>query len=151
MKYEPFTKYYLNANINAEQCWKALSRVEELQQWFHKEIQDFEAISGFETRFKTEVSGKELTHILKVIVADKYNCLRLTLDFEEYKSFMNYSFFIFSDEKSTSIRFHFDNTAIFKLFRGEITEDYDFEYAIPDWETIITKRLQNHLDQKEKI
>ncbi|MFK7769484.1 MAG: SRPBCC domain-containing protein [Mariniblastus sp.] len=47
--------------------WQAITVMSEMQQWFFEQMENFEPVEGFETKFTIEFDGKEYAHVWKLI------------------------------------------------------------------------------------
>jgi len=52
--------------IAIEKVWAAITELEQMRQWFFENIEDFQPVVGFETKFVVKSEDKTFTHLWKI-------------------------------------------------------------------------------------
>ena len=127
-------------NVPPPLLWKYLTQLENMQEWFFKELNSFEAVRGFKTSFAFQYNNKIFTHqweVREVIIQEK---LCLGWKYKEYPGDSEAIFEISSSPKGTILKL----TATILSSFPEM-EEFSRESMQTGWTDLIQKRLNAYV------
>lgn len=121
--------------------WNAITKIEEMRQWYFENIPDFKAEVGFATQFSVESGGRDFIHlweVTEVVLQQKvvYNWIYKGFTGDSYVSFE-----VFGDEQSARLRL---SCQVVEDFQENIPE-FSRESCIGGWTYFIKDRLKFYL------
>jgi uncharacterized protein YndB with AHSA1/START domain len=127
-----------------EKVWQALTKVEEMRQWYFPMLDEFEPEVGFETRFDVEQSGKIFTHIWKVKEAVPNKKISYEWKFGDYPGDSLVSFELFNEDGKTRVILMHNKI---ETFRGDINPDLAKNNFVQGWTHFIGTALKEFVEQ----
>lgn len=126
--------------IPSTQLWHTLTQVDQMRQWFIKEIHSFEPQIGFQTEFLVSHLGKPYTHYGLVQKVPPNQMLQLDWSYKEYKGNMEVVFLL--DEVSECVELTLNST-ITEPFPDE--EIFSYSSIKKGWTGLIQNQLVNFI------
>lgn len=125
-----------------EKVWNALTRLEEMKQWFFGNIESFEPEVGFETQFLIQVEERKFTHLWKITEVVPFQKITYNWKYEEYPgdSFVTFELFEMSDHVKLKL-----SVDVVEDFQSDIPE-FSRESCIIGWNYFLGKNLKKYLD-----
>ena len=128
--------------IPKEKLWKALTDHRQMQQWYFKELKDFNAEIGFQTSFSLEYQGKIFTHLWRVYEVIPKKRIAYHWQYKEYDGDSTVSFDL--QDTNDGVRLLLEANII-KPFPS--IEEFSRESMEAGWRELIEKRLTPFLKQ----
>jgi len=126
-----------------ENVWNAITRIDEMKQWYFGNIPSFKPEVDFETCFEVKVEDRIFTHLWKVSEVIPLQKIRYNWKFEEYPGDSFVTFELLEEGQ------HIELTVT-----AEITEDFppdipEFtrESGLNGWNYFIKNRLKEYLSK----
>lgn len=130
-------------NSSLENVWDAISVLDKMKQWFFKNIESFEAVEGFETRFIVQVEDRIFPHLwtLTKVIPKK----KITYDwrYEGYPGRSIVVFELFEEADKTTLRL---TSTLIESFPDNIPE-FKRESGVEGWTYFIKKSLKEYLEK----
>jgi len=126
-----------------ETVWNAITKADQMRQWYFGNIATFEPEVGFETRFDVECADRVFPHVWKVTEAEAPARLVYDWSYDGYagKSFV--AFELSEQEGLTALRLTQTVTDDFSDDRAEFTR----ESCVEGWKWFIEDSLKMYLEQ----
>jgi len=131
-------------HASAPVVWSAITNLEEMKQWFFKNIPAFEPVVGFHTSFPVQSGERTFTHVWKILDAEPYKLIKYHWAYEEYEGEGFVTFELFEKGSQTLLRL--TNEGL-ESFPQDISE-FERESCIAGWEYFISGTLKNYLEEK---
>ncbi|TRX72458.1 SRPBCC domain-containing protein [Carboxylicivirga sp. M1479] len=71
-------------NCSSARIWEAITKVDEMRQWFFNNIPDFKAEPGFETQFMVDAGERQFMHLWRIIEVEKLKLIKYHWSYEDY-------------------------------------------------------------------
>jgi len=125
-----------------ETVWKALTEIEQMQQWYFDQLVDFKAEVSFKTQFSLQHEGRTFTHIWKVIEVIPSEKISYSWSYKEYPGNSIVTFTL----KETAIGTHLHlKTIVLEDFPQNI-QAFKRESGVAGWEYLIGESLRKYLE-----
>ena len=124
-----------------EKVWSAITEVAQMKKWFFEQINAFEPVEGFETKFVVAVEGRTFTHLWKIADVVLNQKIKYNWKYEEYAgdSFVTFEL----EEKGNHVALSL-TTEVTKDFPPDVPE-FTRESCIGGWNYFIKERLKGYL------
>lgn len=122
--------------------WNALTRPDQMKEWFFEQIEDFKPELGFKTSFNVQSGGRDFPHLWTV--SEVVPRQKLTINWK-YGGYAGDSFVIFELEeldRQTRLRLTHEVVESFPQHIPEFTR----ESCAEGWHYFIHKSLKEYLD-----
>ena len=86
------------------EAWDAITRHEQMTQWFFTNIPDFETVTGFQTVFPVQSGERTFTHVWKILEVVSNRLIRYHWSYVEYPGTGSVTFELTGKEDRTLIR-----------------------------------------------
>jgi uncharacterized protein YndB with AHSA1/START domain len=134
-------EFVLETREAVSRVWKAISRHEEMVQWFFEQLPDFRAEQGFSTRFEVVSSGRIFTHCWTLVEVETEHLIRYDWTYEEYPGQAWVTFRLEPFETGTRLTLIYEGLHSFPRSIPEFSE----ESCIRGWNYFIVERLKHYL------
>lgn len=130
-------------NVPEKQLWSAITRKDEMSQWFFNNIPEFEPKVGFETSFLVSSEERDFTHLWKVteVIPDKK--IAYTWQYKEYLGQSKSSFEISENINQSTLKI---TCTGLETFPGTIPE-FSRESCQQGWRYFMN-RLKGYIENK---
>jgi len=128
--------------IVPERVWNAITRLDEIQQWFFPQVKAFEPKVGFETAFTVQSGERTFPHLWKVLQVVPIKKIVTEWRFGDYPGVSSVAFELEEILEGTKFRL---SATVLKDFPDNIPE-FKRESGVAGWEYLITKSLKNYLE-----
>ena len=125
--------------------WNAITKQNEMIQWFFKDIPAFNAELGFETSFIVKPNERSFTHRWKVTEVISKHKIVYTWSYDEYDGDGYVVFELVEKEGETQLNFSF---AVTEDFPDGIPE-FNRESCIGGWNFFLGEQLKAYLNGEE--
>ena len=129
--------------VSIHRVWKAITELEEMQQWYFSNIPAFEAKVGFETQFIVETEERTFPHHWKLTEVVPMQCLSYEWQFEGYSGRGVSTFELFEQDHHCKLKLTFTTL---EAFPDDISE-FKRESGIAGWEYLIKESLREYLEK----
>ena len=130
-------------DTSKENVWEAITILDKMKQWFFNNIEAFEPVVGFETRFTIQVEDRIFPHLWKLteVVATK----KITYDwrYEGYPGISIVEFELSEKDNQTKLKLTY---TVLESFPDNIPE-FTRKSGIEGWNYFIKKSLKQYLDE----
>lgn len=134
--------------VDAEpnEVWAAITKLEQMRQWFFENIVDFKAKPGFKTRFEVENERRVFPHLWEIKEVIPQRKMTYRWQYEGYAGDSVVTFELFEEGGRTRI-----------LLTHKVLED--FQEGIPEftresclggWNYFIKESLKNYLENNQQ-
>lgn len=131
----------ITTNATIEKVWSAITALEQMTQWFFKNIETFEPNVGFKTQFVVQVEERKFTHLWAIteVIPNK----KITYNWQ-YKEYDGDSFVTFDlSKKDTGVQLKLTHT-VTADFTNDIPE-FSRESCLAGWNYFIGEQLKGYL------
>lgn len=132
-------------HVPLDTVWKAITRLEEMQQWYFPMLEEFEPEVGFETRFDVPHNGGVFVHIWKVTEVIPERKISYEWKFGGYPGDSLVSFELFPEGDAT--RLVLTHTGV-DTFRGDLHPDLARNNFVEGWTAFIGTSLRNFVEEQ---
>ncbi len=130
-------------NSSVGKVWNAITRLEEMKQWFFDNIPAFEPVVGFETEFSVQSEGRNFQHLWRILEVEPNKKIKYSWRYREHKGEGFVTFELFESKELTNLRV--TNEGL-DSFPQDIPE-FKRESCQAGWEFFIKERLKTYLDR----
>ena len=127
--------------VSIEKVWAAITKVEQMTQWFFNNIKSFQPSVGFETQFVVQNEGRTFTHLWKVTEVIPLQKISYNWKYQEYSGDGYVVFELTKVPEGTQLQL---TSIITKDYPDGIPE-FKRESSIAGWEYFIGQELKNYL------
>ena len=129
-------------NASNSDVWKAITKLDQMKQWFFENIPEFKAEVGFETKFNVHSNGRDFIHLWKIteVLPDKK--IIYSWKYEDIEGEGIVTFELFQQNNQTKIRV--TNLGL-ETFPKDIPE-FSHESCQGGWEYFIKERLLQFIE-----
>jgi uncharacterized protein YndB with AHSA1/START domain len=124
-----------------QNVWNALTKLDEMKQWYFADIKSFRPEVGFETRFRVQVEDRKFTHLWKVTEVLPLQKITYNWKYEEYPGDSFVTFELLQEQRKVKLRLL---VKIVENFPSHIPE-FSRESCIGGWNYFIKKNLTEYL------
>lgn len=121
--------------------WDAITRVDQMTQWFFKDIPDFRAEVGFNTRFNVRTPNREFMHLWTITEVVPGQKIVYNWNYEGYDGDTFVTFELFEDGSRTRLVL---NCEVVEDFDDSI-EEFKYESGLAGWNYFIKESLKAYL------
>ncbi|MDF1697674.1 MAG: SRPBCC domain-containing protein [Saprospiraceae bacterium] len=129
-------------NASLETVWMAITEVMHMRNWFFKEIHEFRAEVGFETKFTVHSDDRAFPHVWTIIDVIPRNKISYNWKYEGYKGDSNVHFELVQVKTTTKIKL---TTEILDDFQTDVPE-FKRESCEGGWKYFLCDRLPDYLE-----
>lgn len=130
-------------NTSKKNVWDAITVLDQMKQWFFDNIDSFEPVAGFETRFDIQVEDRIFPHVWKL--TEVVPLKRITYDWR-YDGYPGSSIVVFElNEEGNRTKLRLTSTVI-ESFPDDIPE-FTRESGIEGWSYFIKKSLKEYIEK----
>ena len=129
-------------DASVERVWMAITNVDEMKQWFFSNIESFDPVIGFETRFVIQVEDRIYPHVWKLTEVEPLQKITYDWSYEGYTGRSIVVFELFKVGENTKLKLT-SNTV--EKYPDHIPE-FSRESGVEGWNYFITKSLKAYLD-----
>ncbi|MEK9613918.1 MAG: SRPBCC domain-containing protein [Flavobacteriaceae bacterium] len=129
--------------VSRDKLWSALTELDQMRQWYFKELKDFEPEVGFETSFTFEYQGKKFTHQWRVYEVLPLDRISYHWKYQEYEGDSIVSFELEEAPQGVLLRLE---AHILKPFPP--LEEFSQKNMEEGWRNLIEDRLTPFLIKK---
>ncbi len=122
--------------------WNAITKLDQMQQWFFEQIENFEPIVGFETNFVVKSGDRVFPHLWEITEVIKESKIVYSWKYEGYEGDSFVTFLLTENNSGTEISV---TTKIVEDFTDGIPE-FQHESCIAGWEYFLD-RLNTYLNE----
>ncbi len=126
---------------SAAVVWQAITNVDQMTQWFFKDIPDFIPKVGFKTQFNVQTPNRDFLHlwtITEVIPLQKIVC---NWKYKDYAGDSYVTFELFESQDQTKLVL---TTTVTEDFDDTI-EEFKYESGLAGWNYFIKESLKHFL------
>ncbi len=136
------TEQIFNSSIDT--VWKAITEQDQMVQWFFEEIESFEPVVGFETKFNVTTPNRDYMHLWKLTEVVPGKKITYSWKYEGLPGDGIVIFELFPQNDQTLLKL--TNLGL-ESFPEDIPE-FTRESCIGGWKYFINDRLKEYLDKK---
>lgn len=129
-------------DTSVEKVWNAITVLDEMKQWFFDNVESFEPVVGFETRFDIQVANRVYPHLWKLIEVVTYKKITYDWRYAGYAGKSIVEFEIIAMVSQTKLRL---TSSVIECFPENIAE-FTRESGVEGWTYFIQKSLKNYLE-----
>ena len=122
--------------------WNAITKIEEMRNWYFENIPDFKAEVGFCTRFPVDAGDRIFLHLWQVTEVVPQRKVVYNWKYEGHAGDSLISFEVSGDEHSCQLRV---TMQVLEDFSEDIPE-FTRESCVGGWTYFINERLKAYLD-----
>ena len=130
-------------DASIETVWKAITKLEQMHQWYFPNIPDFKPEIGFKTRFLIQNEGRNFTHIWKVKEVILHEIIGYSWNFEEYTGEGYSTFELAEKDEKTQLTL---KSYVVVAFPDDIPE-FKRESGQAGWDYLIKTSLVDYLKE----
>lgn len=130
-------------NVAPEDLWKTVTEHERMLGWYFKEIPDFKAEIGFETRFDIECDGRVFPHRWKIVEVEPGRRIVYDWAYDGYDGRSGVSFEVSEADGGSKL------TLTHKMTEDSSNDIPEFtrEAGLEGWTWFICESLPNYLNK----
>jgi uncharacterized protein YndB with AHSA1/START domain len=133
-------------NVSIDAVWSALTRVDQMRQWFFDNIPAFEPEVGFETQFNVQSESRNFLHMWKVTEVVPRKTITYDWKYEGYPGDASVVYELFEENKTTKLRL---TLKVREDFPEDIPE-FKRESCIAGWDYFIGGNLKEFLEREHE-
>lgn len=122
--------------------WNAITRVEEMKQWYFENIDSFKPEVGFTTQFAVHVEDRIFTHLWKLTAVIPYKKITYNWKYKEYPGDSFVTFELLEERNNVKLKL---TMKIIEDFPENIPE-FSKESCVQGWNYFIGKSLKAYLE-----
>ena len=122
--------------------WTSITDINQMREWYFKNIPSFEPEVGFETQFNVQSQDRNFLHQWKVTDVNPLKMITYNWKYENYPGDSFVVFELFKQDSSTMLRLTHQFTESFP----EDVPEFLRESGVQGWRYFINKSLKNYLD-----
>jgi len=132
----------INLPLPIEKVWSAITDLPQMHQWFFEQINNFEPVIGFETRFNVQSENRVFPHLWKITEVIPPSTITTSWKFEGYEGSSFVTFKLELKNGKTNLKVI---TKIVEDFQDDIPE-FSRESCIGGWNYFLD-RLNSYLQK----
>jgi uncharacterized protein YndB with AHSA1/START domain len=129
-------------DASLEAVWNAITRVDQMREWYFEVIPAFKPEVGFETRFDIRNEDRNFPHVWTVTEVVPMKLISYDWRYEGYAGNSNVTFELSSNENFTKIRL---THKVLESFPDDIPE-FKRENGVLGWQYFINEALKEFLE-----
>jgi uncharacterized protein YndB with AHSA1/START domain len=129
-------------NASITKVWNAITKLDEMRQWYFNNIPSFEPVVGFETEFNVQSEHRNFQHLWKILKVIPTKKIKYRWRYKDIKGNGFVTFELFEINEHTMLRI--TNKGL-ETFPQDIPE-FKRESCEAGWEFFIKKNLKAYLD-----
>ncbi len=129
-------------DASVERVWDAITNLNEMKQWFFSNIEFFEPVLGFETRFVIQVEDRVFPHLWKLTEVVPFKKITYDWSYEGYAGRSMVTFELFEEGDHTKLSL---TSSTVEKYPNHIPE-FSRESGVEGWNYFICKSLKAYLD-----
>jgi uncharacterized protein YndB with AHSA1/START domain len=133
-----------NFNTSVDVVWNAITKVDQMRQWYFDNILSFKPEVGFETHFNVESQDRSFLHLWKVTGVVPLKKISYNWRYENYPGDSFVVFELFKENNSTKLRL---THRVTESFPEDIPE-FKRESGIAGWTYFIKESLKEFLEKE---
>ena len=126
-----------------EKVWRAITELPQMHKWFFEQIENFEPIVGFETRFDVKSESRVFPHLWKVTEVNPPYIITTNWKYEGYTGNSLVTFHLSEAKGKTNLKVI---TKIVEDFQDDVPE-FSKESCLGGWHYFLDK-LNSYLQQR---
>ena len=126
-----------------EAVWKSITELNQMQQWFFKEIVAFEPVVGFKTSFDIQLEDKNFLHLWTILESEPNKKITYDWRYENHPGVGKVIFELFEENNQTRLKL---TNIVVEDFPQDIPE-FKTESCRGGWEYFINQSLKNYLSK----
>ncbi len=130
---------------SAAEVWNAITRLDEMRQWFFDNIPEFKAETGFETKFNVKTPEREFMHLWKLTEVEPLKKITYRWRYENYPGEGHVTFDLTDQGRETLLTL---TSTGMETFPAEIPE-FTRESCLNGWKYFIEGRLKEYMEKKQ--
>ncbi len=130
--------------VSATEVWNAITKLEEMKQWFFNNIPAFKPEAGFKTSFPVISRNNTFTHVWEIVKVVPRKMIKYHWAYQEYEGEGCVTFELFDKGSQTLLRL--TNEGL-ESFPQEIPE-FERDSCQAGWDYFIKGTLKNYMDDK---
>ena len=130
-------------NTSINNVWNAITKVDQMRQWFFENIESFKPEVGFATQFSVQSQNRSFLHIWKLTEVVPLKKIIYNWKYGGYSGDSFVMFELFEQENHTKLRLTHEGI---ESFPKNIPE-FSRENCIGGWEFFIKKSLKKYLER----
>jgi len=123
--------------------WNAITKLDEMKQWFFKEIESFKPEVGFETQFVVQVDDRKFLHLWKLIEVIPMKKITYNWRYDHIPGDSLVMFELLEQNDQTKLKLTHE---VIESFPEDIPE-FSLESGIEGWTYFIKESLKEYLDK----
>ncbi len=131
-------------DASLEAVWNAITRVDQMREWYFEVIPAFKPEVGFETRFDIRNEDRNFPHVWTVTEVVPMKLISYDWRYEGYAGNSNVTFELSSNENFTKIRL---THKVLESFPDDIPE-FKRENGVLGWQYFINEALKEFLQTR---
>jgi len=140
-KHEPPIVVGHSFNVNREDLWDAITRVERMGEWFFNNIPAFQPRPGFKTGFLVQNEGRDFPHCWEVLEVIPLQKITVNWKYEGYEGECNVSFELVPRDHGTQL---IVTVTVLEDFSDGVPE-FQRESCLGGWNYFIGQSLHQYL------
>ncbi|WP_204345616.1 SRPBCC family protein [Psychroserpens algicola] len=129
-------------NVSKATLWKAITNLEDMQQWFFENIPAFKPKLGFKTQFDVSSEDRVFPHVWEITEVKPLEKIVYNWTYETYKGNSFVTFELSEKDNQTMLTL---TTTVTEDFPDDIPE-FKRESCIGGWNYFIKERLAKYLN-----
>ena len=130
-------------NTSIGNVWNAITKLDQMKQWFFENIDAFKPEVGFETQFVVQVDDRKYPHLWKLIEVIPLKKISYNWRYDGYPGDSIVTFELFEQDNQTKLRLIHE---VFESFPDDIPE-FTRENTVEGWNYFIKKSLKEYLEK----
>ena len=132
-------------DASIEKVWKAITEIDQMRQWYFKEIPSFKPEIGFETQFNVQNQDRNFLHMWKVIDVVPLKKIAYNWKYEGYPgdSFVVFELFELNNLTKLRLTHHVQES-----FPDDIPE-FERRSGVEGWTFFIKQSLKEFLEKSQ--
>ncbi len=132
-----------NIPAPAERVWRAITKPEQMRQWFFNNIPAFEAKVGFETQFNVHSGGRDFLHLWKITAVETLRKITYNWKYGGYPGDSYVTFELFGQGRQARLKLTHE---VVESFPEDIPE-FSRASCTEGWRYFIQKSLKEYLGE----
>ncbi|WP_289055717.1 SRPBCC family protein [Carboxylicivirga marina] len=128
-------------NCSTKKLWQAITKVEEMRQWFFDNIPAFKAELGFETSFMVDAGERKFMHVWKIVDVKEEELIKYQWTYDGFDGVGYVTFEL--NEMAGRTRLILTNEGL-ETFRPKVPE-FTRENCENGWRYFIKERLKSYI------
>lgn len=129
-------------NAPIDSLWDAITKADQMRQWYFEDIVEFEPVVGFETKFDVDSGMQEFRYAWKVVEVIEKKLLRYQWRYEGHLGNSCAAFEVSSNNDKSKLQV---SHSVLESFSDDVPE-FRRESCVDGWNYLITDSLKYFLD-----